>query len=73
MRMVSPAELDGYPGPLHVLELADGLSLSPAQRRQTQAWFERMRAAPLQAHLEQVRMLSAAQVLQYNRMRGDGG
>lgn len=40
MRMALPAELNGYPGPLH------------------------------EAHLEQVRILSAAQVAQYNRLRG---
>lgn len=116
MRMALPAELNGYPGPLHVLELADRLSLGAEQRQRTQALFERMRAAAiaageavvdgeraldrlfadrtatpealaaaldrvakaqaqlrgthLQAHLEQVRILSAAQVAQYNRLRG---
>lgn len=37
------AELNGYPGPSHVLALAEQLGLSPAQRRETQALFERMR------------------------------
>jgi Spy/CpxP family protein refolding chaperone len=36
MRFALAAELNGYPGPLHVLEHADGLQLTPAQRRQTQ-------------------------------------
>lgn len=37
------AELNGYPGPLHVLELAEELSLDHEQREETQALFERMR------------------------------
>lgn len=32
-----PAELNGYPGPIHVLELADDLGLSAAQRECTAA------------------------------------
>lgn len=39
-----PAELNGVPGPRHVLDLADELGLSAAQRRQVQAVFEGMRA-----------------------------
>jgi Spy/CpxP family protein refolding chaperone len=35
--MARPAEAHGYPGPLHVLELADALGLSPEQRAQTEA------------------------------------
>jgi Spy/CpxP family protein refolding chaperone len=44
-----PAELNGYPGPKHVLELADELSLSEGQRARTQALFDVMqeRAAAL--------------------------
>lgn len=38
------AELNGYPGPMHVLELADELELNPGQRARTQALFEEMRA-----------------------------
>ncbi|NBD95159.1 MAG: hypothetical protein GVY11_01620 [Gammaproteobacteria bacterium] len=43
------AELNGYPGPKHVLELADELALSEAQRERTRSLFERMqeRAAAL--------------------------
>lgn len=37
------AELNGYPGPRHVLELADKLDLSPDQRRDTQRLFDRMK------------------------------
>jgi Spy/CpxP family protein refolding chaperone len=39
------AELNGYPGPLHVLELATQLDLTAAQIADTQALFERMRTA----------------------------
>lgn len=38
------AELNGYPGPAHVLELADELSLDEKQRDATQALFEVMQA-----------------------------
>ena len=38
------AELNGYPGPKHVLELAEQLELSDDQRRATQELFERMLA-----------------------------
>jgi len=118
MSMALPAELNGYPGPLHVLELADRLALTPQQREQTQELLTRMRAAAvsagetliareaeldrlfaskrasaeavtaalaqvaeahakvrgahLQAHLQQVRILSPEQVVQYNRLRGYG-
>lgn len=37
------AELNGYPGPLHVIELSKELSLDHEQREETQALFERMR------------------------------
>ncbi len=40
-----PAELNGYPGPLHVLQLADKLGLTPEQRGQVQASFDRMAAS----------------------------
>jgi Spy/CpxP family protein refolding chaperone len=39
-----PAELNGYPGPVHVLELADKLGLDPEQRRSTQGLFDAMKA-----------------------------
>lgn len=38
------AELNGYPGPKHVLELSEQLGLSESQRHATQALFDRMRA-----------------------------
>jgi Spy/CpxP family protein refolding chaperone len=38
------AELNGYPGPLHVLELAEPLELDAEQLTKTRALFDRMRA-----------------------------
>lgn len=53
MGMAKAAELNGYPGPVHVLQLAVQLGLTDAQRRDVQAIFERMSAAakPLGAEL----------------------
>jgi hypothetical protein len=116
MRMALPAELNHYPGPRHVLDLAEALSLSQQQREATERVFERMkaeavrlgrrvvereaaldrafadrtideanlralvgevarlrgdlRAAHLAAHLETRRILSAAQVVRYDELRG---
>src|SRR5437868_12677938 len=42
MGMALAAELNSYPGPAHVLELASALDLSEAQRGRTQALFEEM-------------------------------
>ena len=44
MGLAKAAELNGYPGPAHVLELADRLALSPPQRAATEALFARMQA-----------------------------
>lgn len=38
-----PAELNGYPGPMHILELAKELSLTDEQRKKIQDIFDRMR------------------------------
>ena len=43
LAMALPAELNGYPGPLHVLELADRLQLTPDQTRRTGALVTAMR------------------------------
>ncbi len=40
MGFAKPAELNGFPGPMHVLELADKLELTDAQRAQTQALMD---------------------------------
>ena len=119
MSLALSAELNGYPGPLHVLQLAAQLSLSADQQQRTQKLMqamredaikagellidaerqldqlfrsktvtpenltialgqvavarERVRGVHLQAHLEQVAILSVQQVAQYNRLRGYGG
>jgi len=39
-----PAELNGYPGPIHILELADQLALSADQKRRTQELYAAMTA-----------------------------
>jgi Spy/CpxP family protein refolding chaperone len=44
MGLALAAELNGYPGPVHVLELAAPLELTPEQRAKTQALFEAMKA-----------------------------
>lgn len=44
MGLALAAELNGYPGPLHVLELAGELELSPGQHEAVQASFAEMQA-----------------------------
>src|SRR3954469_2535101 len=44
MGMALPAELNGYPGPVHVLELAEALGLTPEQRERVQALRQAMTA-----------------------------
>lgn len=44
MGLALAAELNGYPGPIHVLELAKELNLTEAQRLQTQQLYDAMRA-----------------------------
>lgn len=44
MGLAMPAELNGYPGPLHVLELADKLALTTAQRDAFKTMFASMKA-----------------------------
>ena len=118
MGLAKAAELNGYPGPAHVLELADQLALSQAQKSRTEQVFARMqararelgsrlieeerrlddsfaakavsreslatsvssiamiqselRAAHLQAHLEEIEILTEAQRAQYWHLRGYG-
>jgi len=45
MGFARAAELNGYPGPAHVLTLSQPLKLTEAQREQVQAIFDRMSAA----------------------------
>jgi len=42
MSLALPAELNGYPGPAHTLELADQLKLSAEQKGRTQELFSQM-------------------------------
>jgi Spy/CpxP family protein refolding chaperone len=42
--LAKPAELNGYPGPMHALEMADQLALTADQRASIQQIFERMAA-----------------------------
>ncbi len=118
MGLAKSAELNGYPGPLHVLELARELGLTPEQRARTEALFASMqrdasalgarlvdeeraldalfatrqvdasrladatkrigalqaelRRVHLDAHLEQTRILTAAQTARYVELRGYG-
>jgi hypothetical protein len=44
MGLALPAELNGYPGPVHVLEHADAMQLTPQQRERTRALYEAMKA-----------------------------
>lgn len=44
MGLAKAAELNGYPGPAHVLELAEQLVLTPEQRAQTESLFKDMQA-----------------------------
>jgi LTXXQ motif family protein len=63
MGMARPAELNGYPGPMHVLDLRDRLGLTPEQEAAVRSSFARMEAAakPLGAELvERERALDRA-------------
>jgi Spy/CpxP family protein refolding chaperone len=44
MGLALPAELNGYPGPSHALELASPLHLTDAQRDRVQGLFDAMKA-----------------------------
>lgn len=44
MGLALAAELNGYPGPSHVIELADDLALTAEQRQRAQALFAAMKA-----------------------------
>jgi hypothetical protein len=43
MGLALAAELNGYPGPLHVIELADRIGLSADQRQRVQQLYEAMK------------------------------
>lgn len=44
MGFAKPAELNGYPGPMHVLELAEGMALTDAQRQASRELMDRHKA-----------------------------
>jgi Spy/CpxP family protein refolding chaperone len=116
MGLAKAAELNGYPGPAHVLAMADELKLSPSQKQRTEALFGSMeakaialghtliaqereldeqfaskriteeslavllrhigelqsqvRGVHLEAHLEQLAILTPSQVAKYQELRG---
>jgi Spy/CpxP family protein refolding chaperone len=47
MGLAKAAELNSYPGPLHVLQLAGALGLSDAQRKATDSLYANMRQRAL--------------------------
>lgn len=49
MGVALPAELQGYPGPTHVLELADKLNLTPDQRARIAQLHREMRSEAIKA------------------------
>jgi hypothetical protein len=49
MSLALAAELNGYPGPLHVLELADKLTLSTEQRERVEQLYEAMKKEAIAA------------------------
>jgi Spy/CpxP family protein refolding chaperone len=52
MSLALPAELNGYPGPKHILELSDQLGLSPDQVERVRAAFAAMRSEAQQVGAE---------------------
>lgn len=56
MGMALAAELNGYPGPRHVLDLAEELNLSTVQIDQTRALFESMQTEAREIGAEVVEM-----------------
>ena len=49
MGLALAGELNGYPGPLHVIELADQLNLSPEQRQHIEGLFKDMKSEAIAA------------------------
>lgn len=63
MGLALAGELNGYPGPLHVIEFADQLHLEAEQRRKVEQLFEEMKAeaaAVGETLIEQERALDRA-------------
>jgi hypothetical protein len=60
MGLALAAELNGYPGPMHVLELKDQLQLTASQRQRFQQLFDGMKAEAMavgEAVIESERLL----------------
>ena len=73
MGLALPAELNGYPGPSHVLENADALGLSAEQREHTKGLFEAMKAEAVPVGERLIEQeASPAQVERYRELRGYG-
>src|SRR5262245_3588865 len=53
MGLAKAAELNGYPGPAHVLELAAQLDLTPEQKTKTEALFKKMQARAISLNTEE--------------------
>lgn len=80
MALSLAAELNGYPGPRHVLELADRLGLDDAQRTQARALEREMKASAvalgraivaLEAELDRVFREGAADRAAVERLAGE--
>ncbi len=63
-----PAELNGYPGPTHVLELMGALELTESQQEQITEIFEEMREEAIAAGAE---LIAAERALDQSFAEGD--
>jgi hypothetical protein len=63
MGLALPAELNGYPGPLHVLEHAEALGLSPVQRARATAAVAAMKAEAVPLGERMIRQEAALDAL----------
>ena len=61
--LAKPAELNGYPGPAHVIELAEELALDEAQLASVNGIFERMQAKAQEIGARYVRAEGAIEAL----------
>jgi len=59
MGLALTAELNGYPGPIHVLELSDQLGLSADQKTRVQSLFDSMKAEAVPLGLKLLEQESA--------------
>lgn len=85
MGLAPPAELNGYPGPSHVVELADRIGLAPGQIAEARRQIEALKAEtfPLghklirqEAELDRLfstKTVTPASLSEITRHRGDPG